>query len=203
MLDERHFVSISGSNFQDVLTKGKGEEWGKTALKYALELIAQHMTGWKEEIRAPALDFGNLHEPDAILAYELRTFKKVSKADWICLKDVDGNDLDFPGIGGTPDGFVGKEGMIEVKCRFNPTIHLNTILSRAVPDENKAQIQGYLWLTKRAWCDYVSYCPYFEGEKQLVVIRVYPDIDYLNVLSNRIFDFRRYVKDLYAKILEG
>lgn len=202
MLSDSHFVSISGSCFKDVLTGGtKGEKWGKTALTYAYELIAQYMTDWKENINAPALDFGVLHEPDAILEYQLRTFKKVAKADWVCLKDPEGNELPFPGIGGTPDGEVGQDGLIEVKCRFNPTIHIDTLLNRRVPEENKPQIQGYLWLTQRKWCDYVSYCPYFTDEKKMVIVRMYPDDDFINRLANRIFEFRGLVQELHQKIL--
>jgi len=73
-------------------------------------------------------------------------------------------------IGYSPDGLVGKRGLIEIKSR-RPKKHLQTIIADAVPAENMAQIQAGLLVSGRDWCDYISYC----GGMRLWVKRVEPD----------------------------
>ena len=74
------------------------------------------------------------------------------------------------GIGYSPDGLVGNDGLIEIKSR-RPKTHLETILSGAPPIENMAQLQCGLLVSGREWIDYVSYC----GGMPLWVKRVSPD----------------------------
>ena len=60
-------------------------------------------------------------------------------------------------IGYSPDGLVGDDGLIEVKCPRSKG-HLLTILADEVPPEYMAQMQAALLVSGRDWCDYVSYC---------------------------------------------
>ena len=60
-------------------------------------------------------------------------------------------------LGYSPDGLVGGDGLIEIKCR-RAKKHMTTILSGEVPAENMAQIQAGLLVSQRVWCDYVSFC---------------------------------------------
>jgi hypothetical protein len=73
-------------------------------------------------------------------------------------------------LGYSPDGLVGDDGLIEVKCRRQKK-HLQTILADEVPPENMAQLQCGLLVSGREWIDYVSYC----GGMPMYVKRVYPD----------------------------
>src|SRR5690606_41049995 len=50
-------------------------------------------------------------------------------------------------------------------------VHVATVLSCAIPDYNRAQVQAFLHVTGRGWCDFISYLP---GEP-LFIIRDYPD----------------------------
>ena len=73
-------------------------------------------------------------------------------------------------IGYSPDGLVGKDGLIEIKSR-RPKKHLQTIIAGTVPAENMAQIQAGLLVSGRDWCDYISYC----GGMRPWIKRVEPD----------------------------
>lgn len=73
-------------------------------------------------------------------------------------------------IGCSPDGLVGDDGMIEVKSR-RQKYQVQTIASRAVPDDYLLQVQTALLVTERAWLDFISY----SGGLPMVVLRVYPD----------------------------
>jgi len=77
-------------------------------------------------------------------------------------------------IGYSPDGLVGSDGQIEAKSR-RQKYQFQTIIECAekqtIPDEFVLQVQTGLLVTKRKWCDFISYC----GGSHMVTIRVYPN----------------------------
>ncbi len=73
-------------------------------------------------------------------------------------------------IGASPDGLVGDDGLIECKSR-RQKYQLETIATRAMPDDYWMQVQTLLLVSERAWCDFVSY----SGGLPMVVLRVFPD----------------------------
>jgi len=73
-------------------------------------------------------------------------------------------------LGYSPDGLVGDDGLIECKSR-RQKYQVETIVTNAVPDEHRIQLQTGLLVSERKWCDYVSYC----GGLPMAVIRVEAD----------------------------
>lgn len=73
-------------------------------------------------------------------------------------------------IGYSPDGLIGNDGLLEIKCR-NPRIQVQTIRTGRVPTANMAQLQAGLLVSTRSWIDYASYSPGLP----LFVKRVHPD----------------------------
>jgi predicted phage-related endonuclease len=61
-------------------------------------------------------------------------------------------------LGYSPDGLVGVEGLIEIKCRLAKH-HIRNILDGGVPTEYLIQIQTGLLVTGRSWVDFISYTP--------------------------------------------
>jgi len=82
---------------------------------------------------------------------------------------VTNDDFGFT-IGGSPDGLVGDDGLIEVKSR-RQKYQVQTIVEGQPPDEYVLQLQTLLLITGRAWCDFISY----SGGLHMAVMRVYPD----------------------------
>ena len=76
-------------------------------------------------------------------------------------------------IGYSPDGLVGDDGLIEAKSRRQKhqfaTI-IECVESQSIPDEFVLQVQTGLLVTKRKWCDFISYC----GGAHMVTIRAFP-----------------------------
>ena len=90
--------------------------------------------------------------------------------------------------GVSPDGFVGDDGLVEVKCPRSAN-HLAYLKAQSVPKEHLAQLVHQLWITGRQWVDFVSFDPRFPEPLRLFIVR-YPrnDIEiatYLQVV--RIF----------------
>ncbi|GBG28925.1 Hypothetical Protein FCC1311_051462 [Hondaea fermentalgiana] len=98
---------------------------------------------------------GNLLEPVALRWYERAYQEHVQTTGfWVC------QEASY--LGASPDGLVGDDGLLEIKCpRHAP--------HTSVPSHYMAQIQGQLHITKRKWCDFVSY----HEKEDPVVLRVY------------------------------
>lgn len=152
---------------------------GKALNRTMIELLVERLTGEVEDryINA-AMQWGIDHEPDAIASYENITGEFV----------VGCGLIDHPTIsmsGASPDGLIGKDGLLEAKCPNRET-HMNTILTQQVPDEYMPQITWQLACTGRKWCDFVSYDPRFSENLQTVIIRVHvADVD-IEAIENEV-----------------
>jgi len=73
-------------------------------------------------------------------------------------------------LGCSPDGLVGKDGLIEIKSR-RQKFQVQTIIAGEVPAEFMIQVQTGILVTRRSWCDFISYC----GGLPISPIRVFPD----------------------------
>lgn len=161
---------ITASNFDKLkkVQRLKTGEWGETALTYIYDIIGEHLSGETSESfgGSKATDWGNLYEAEAIREYTKRTGRKVKPGEFVAHENLEW-------VGGTPDGFVGMKGLIEVKCPFNFKNHIRTVITKTVPTEYMPQVLGNLILTGREWCDFVSYDPRVKGPHKLVIVRVY------------------------------
>lgn len=79
-------------------------------------------------------------------------------------------------IGYSPDGLVGEEGLIEAKSRcqkYQTETICDYLPIGKIPEEFVIQCQTGLLVTRRKWCDFISY-----GNGQpMAVIRVEPDLE--------------------------
>lgn len=116
-----------------------------------------------------AMDWGTDNESNAILEYSAKTGNVVEQAGFVAHKT-------YPWIGGSPDGYVGKEGLIEVKCPFFR--NANGRLHKKIPSYYWIQMLVCLECTGRKWCDYICWVP---GEG-MNVFRVYADKEAFNYI---------------------
>ena len=130
----------------------------------ALEKAAFWLTGNLPDVfENPAMQAGHVREPLARKAYEEYAGVKVDTAGFMEIDDY---------CGFSPDGLVGDEGLIEIKCKQDKA-HLFTILSGKIDPKHVAQMQYQMLLSGRKWCDYVCFNPMFKNP--LYVQRVLPD----------------------------
>lgn len=171
---------VSASRFKDIMTnpRSKTELFSATAKSYMLELIAEILTGEQKEVSGKALEWGSNNEINAQNEYAFEKGVKVESVG-ICLTD---DKL----IGASPDGFVGDDGMIEIKSPYNSANHIATVIANEMPKEHMAQIQGNLMVNGRGWCDFISYDPRINNAGRLFVSRVYRDDEYIDALKSKI-----------------
>lgn len=97
--------------------------------------------------------------------------------------------------GASPDALIDDDGGLEIKCTA-PHVQIERLLTNEVPSEYVAQIQGSLWVTGRAWWDFLSYSPKLPP----LILRVKPDLEYHAWLSAGVDAFLRELDAMVAKI---
>lgn len=177
---------LSPSQFHRVMTSGrkKDELFGKTAYSYAEEIVQRMMGVQMDQYISYEMQWGIEHEPLAVEAYE--SAKLVSVTSRNPQVRVTHPNHDF--ISGETDGLVGDDGMIEVKCP-NEANHFKNLLSGEQIAQYMYQIQGYMWLTERKWCDFVSFNPNYPNKYELSINRVVRDDDIISELEERCVQF--------------
>jgi len=168
---------VTASNFSKIITSTEKES--ATLEKFAHELASQKMLMKSEEhYKNATMQRGNDLEPFARQAYQesLASFELVEEVGFII--------SDCGDYGCSPDGLVGEDGLLEIKCP-QATTHLQYLLDNKLPTQYIQQVQGQLWVSNRKWCDFVSYHPDFIT-KQLLVIRVGRDEEFITKLDKLV-----------------
>ena len=133
----------------------------------AMRMLVRSYHGAEREFTGNiATEYGTRLEPDAVAAYEFKTGNAVAPAPFVPFEDW---------LGASPDGYVGDDGLLEVKCPFGLR---NGGVFKALADQPHyyAQIQVQLYVTRRKWCDFWQWSPEIGG----VLERVEPDQDWLD-----------------------
>ena len=171
-----------------------------TSRAFVAQLVAERITGWTDPVFvSDDMLRGHDDEPHAVAAYEAHTGASVEHVGFM-VREVERDGWSFR-AGYSPDGLVGDAGLIEVKSR-RAKKQVQTILEGEVPSENMAQIQCGLWVSGRAWLDYVSYA----GGMPLFVKRVLPDQQWFDSIETAITSFELAASmmiDDYTRAVDG
>ena len=199
---EEWFANRSGlataSRYSDLLTEPRSKadkdagELSATALSYALDIVAEKLTGVRKEISGAALDHGNHYEPLALEEYQARTGRGVMACGFVRHQTI--------ATGASPDGLVGLSGGVEVKCPFNSSIHIKNAYTKTVPKEYMAQVQGQMWCLGLEWVDFVSFDPRIESEARLSIVRVERDEAMIKTLESKVLRFNEKVEEIYQQL---
>lgn len=155
---------VTASRMADVTARTK-TGWGASRANYMAELIAERLTGMPaERFQNAAMQWGTDHEPEAISAYEFTTGNDVERVGFVSHGRIKMS-------GASPDGRVGKQGLIEVKCP-NTATHIDTLLTGKIPDKYIKQTHWQMVCDDRKWCDFVSYDPRLPEDLRLFIKRV-------------------------------
>lgn len=182
----------TGSEFSNVMAKRKDGKEAAPRYNYRMELLVERLTGLpSDRYVSKYMEWGTAHEDEARMAYEGRTGAMVMQPGFK-------HHPTIPMCGGSVDGLVDDDGIIEIKCPTTFT-HLETWLGGEF--EHQAQTQGYLWITGREWCDFVSYDPRLPAKLQLFIERHVRDDKYIAALEAEIIAFLAEVAALHAKLV--
>ena len=155
----------TASEFHSFVTPARGD-YSAQATAYAAKIIAKRLGVYTESPPTYWMDWGCEQEPNARHAYTTQTGREVREVGFII---PDGTDS----YGGSPDGLVGEDGLLEIKCPAPETL-ISYHAAGELPMKYKPQIQGLLLISERAWCDFFVFHP----ELTPFLLRVGPDEEY-------------------------
>jgi putative phage-type endonuclease len=192
---EWHAVRLgkaTGSRIADIVARTKAG-YSTSRANYAAQLVCERLTGVAaESFVSAAMQWGSEKEPEAQRLYAFEHDIEVVKVGF----------LGHPRIamsGASPDGLIGNEGLIEVKCPITAT-HIDTLLGQGIPGRYLTQMQWQLAVSGRQWCDFISYDPRLPADLRLFTRRVRRDEALIAALEREVSAFLAEVSDTLAKL---
>jgi putative phage-type endonuclease len=185
---------VGSSMVADVTARLKSGGWGASRTTLMDQLVAERLTGrLTESFTSPAMKWGTDTEPEAREAYEMMMGLSVERVGLVLHPNIDG------GVA-SPDGLVGSDGLVEIKCP-NTSTHISTLRGASIDGGYVKQMQWQMGCTGRRWCDFVSYDPRMPEEMQLHVRRVERDDEMIRQLDSDVAAFLRELDETVIKLV--
>ncbi len=151
---------LTASSAQAISTNGKGLE------TLAFEKVAEIMTGKAKEHYINAdMERGNEFEAMARNSYELESGNIVKEIGFVEMDEF---------VGCSPDGFIGKNGLVEIKCKNDPNF-VRYLYNKKIDANHIWQMQMQMYVTKRKWCDYVIFNENFPTTTVITRVKIDPE----------------------------
>jgi len=185
--DEWHNVRlgrITASRFKDVLCNGKART------NYMNALVYEIVFGEVEELFvSSAMREGTEKEPYARYRYSKLYNVNVQEVGFCILNER---------VGVSPDGLVGTDGLVEIKCPQQKTFNKYIKNPKGLKTAYNWQVQGQMWVTGRQWCDIFAWQP--EKKIDYVTYRVQRDNNDIKVLEAGVNQFIKELNELLKEI---
>lgn len=164
-----------------------------SAKGYIDEIVSEMLMGRAEEtFQSAAMLRGKELEPEARAWVELQQDYDVQQVGLGIIDDLR--------AGASPDGLIGDDGGLEIKCP-TPKIHTSYLREGKMPDAYIPQVQMNIWLWSRDWWDFCSYHP----EMPKLLVRVERDqkfiaamVTEINKAKNAIESNYQYIRSRYS-----
>jgi len=184
----------TASRFKDVMAKLKNGSPAAARINYLVDIATERLTkSATPHYSNSAMQWGVTHEASARIVYEQRRQLQVEETGFIQHQELD--------AGASPDGLVDWDGLIEIKCPYNSSVHVMTWMD-GMPEDHVAQVQGQLWITGRQWCDFISFDPRIPPALQLYFERICRNDSYIAGLETEIRKFLIDVDTMVATLME-
>ena len=181
---------VTSSRVADVIAKTK-TGYSASRENYMAQLVVERMTNKiSGSYTNAAMEWGVANEKFARAAYELKMDIMVDETGLV-------DHPTIPMAGASPDGLVGEDGLVEIKCP-NTATHIETLLSGEPDAEYVKQMQWQMACTSRAWCDFVSFDPRMPENLRLFIKRVERDDSQIAELEEEV---RKFLAELEGKVL--
>ncbi len=179
---------VTASKVKDVMAKGRSGAPSATRQNYMMQLLCERLTGKREEgYTSAAMQRGTDLEPVARSAYEVNAGLMTVETGLILHPSIEG-------FGASPDGLVGRSGMLEIKSP-NTAQHIATLQSGAHDPQYEWQMLAQMACAERDWVDFVSFDDRLPEPLQYACFRFHRD-------EARIRDMEAEVSRFLAELAE-
>ena len=169
---------VTASALYQVMTKGGGA----TRRNYMMKLLCERLTGTQEDFyQNAAMQRGTELEPVARSAYEIDKGVMTAETGFVLHPTIEG-------FGASPDGLVGDDGLIEIKCP-NTATHVDFLQTGKIDNKYVWQMQAQMACTGRKWCDFVSFDDRLPESLQYKCVRVEFDEERQKEMEGEVLSF--------------
>lgn len=187
---------VTGSRVCDVLAMLKKGGESAARRNYRYEIATEILTGLSvEHYITKEMEWGIENELFARAAYEVKSGNSVDDVGFATHSRIER-------FGASPDGLIGDDGLLEIKCPTTPT-HLDYILDGVVPEQYQPQMLAEMLCTGRKWCDFVSFDPRLPYNLQLFIRRFGFDEKRAGELEKAVETFLEEVDGMIALLNEA
>jgi putative phage-type endonuclease len=185
---------VTASRIADVVARTR-TGYAASRANYMAQLVCERLTGKQaESFSNAAMEWGVEQEGPARDAYSAKVGELVTEVGFISHPTI-------PMAGASPDGLVGTNGCVEIKCPSTAT-HIEYLFDREPPQKYFYQMQWQMACTGTEWCDWVSYDPRLPAELQLLVVRIPRDTDCITILEKEVSEFLAELDGKVSKLKE-
>jgi len=184
---------ITASRLHAATAKGTRGNYLATRQDVIWQVIEERLTNVPVQIfETAAMRWGAETEPQAIAALEFMSGVVVEPAGYVSHPTI-------PMTGASPDGLIGEDGLVEIKCPTTKT-HLQTLLNGRIPEQYRPQMQWQMACTGRDWVQFVSFDPRLPVEYQLFLDLEVRDEDEISRLTAEIATLEDEIQKLMETI---
>lgn len=173
----------------DALVSSEGKvRTGEGPKSYLCRKVCEKALGYAQDTGASFhMEQGQISETIAIPFYEFTYGKTVQRVGFL--------ETDDQRCGASPDGLLGSDGGLELKSP-SPPVHLRYLMDGVIPKEYVLQVQFSLWVTKRAFWEFMSFSRQFDS----LLVRTEPDPKIQKAIGEAVAQFSEAFDKLYAKV---
>lgn len=155
---------LTASRMAEAMDFLKGGKESDKRRKLKIELIAERMTDLMvSRYVNDAMQWGLDTEPAARDRYEEITGTLVQRCGFALHGDI-------AFFGASPDGLIGDDGLIEIKCPTTTT-YAEWVVAGAVPEQHQPQMLAQLAVTRRRYVDFFAFDPRVKVESHQHFLR--------------------------------
>lgn len=144
-----HVGIPTASGFKNLLTPEFKIRDGQTIKSYVYLKLAEKWRGEPVmDLSTFSIEQGELLETEAKPFFELETGREISQVGFIFSDDKT--------CGCSPDGLLGEDGGLEIKCPSAP-VHVQYLVEGVLPKDYAAQVHGSMFVTGRPKWTFFSY----------------------------------------------
>ena len=183
---------VTASKIEAVMAKTK-TGYSATRQDYMTDLIVEKLTGETTDFFISAeMQRGIDKEDDAKTAYMFKTGNFVENVGFIDSEETDNS-------GASPDGLIGDNGGIEIKCPKTKT-HIQTMLTGKIKKGYILQMQWCMYCTGRQWWDFVSFDDRLPDDMSLFIKRIERDDKMIEEIKTEVNKFNLEMSEMIEKL---
>lgn len=186
---------VTASRIGDILATIRNGNWAASRKNYAAQLITERLTGKDPEpYTNEYIEWGIAQEAPAREAYTKATGTAVEEVGFV-------NHPTIAYAGASPDGLIGEDGLLEIKCPTTAT-QIERLLGAEIPESYRLQMLWQMACTGRKFCDFVSFDPRLPEDMSLFIKRFERDDKEIKHIENEVEIFLNEVDETVKALLE-